>query len=46
LYTYDSFLLDFAEDEQDVLTEIKEIFKKFELNIKVAHGTSYDFTGN
>ena len=46
LYTYDSFLFDFAKDEKSILTEIKEIFKKFKLNIKVAHGTSYDFTGN
>ena len=46
LYTYDSFLFDLAKDEESILTEIKEIFKKFELNIKVAHGTSYDFTGN
>jgi len=46
LYTYDSFLFDLAKDEESILAEIKEIFKKFELNIKVAHGTSYDFTGN
>ena len=46
LYTYDSFLFDFANEEHEVLEDIKNIFKKFELNTKVAHGTSYDFTGN
>jgi len=44
LYTYDSFLLDYDESEQEVLNEIKNIFKKFNLKIKVADGTSYDFT--
>jgi hypothetical protein len=43
LYTYDSFLLDWSDDERDVLTEIQKIFKKYKLNIKVAHGISYDF---
>ena len=43
LYTYDSFLFDFAKDEEDVLKEIENIFNKFELKTKVAHGTSYDF---
>ena len=44
LYTYDSFLLDVAKDEKHILGEIEQIFNKFELNTKVAHGTSYDFT--
>jgi hypothetical protein len=43
LYTYDSFLLDWSDDERDVLTDIQKIFKKYKLNIKVAHGISYDF---
>jgi hypothetical protein len=43
LYTYDSFLLDWSDDEHDVLTDIQNIFKKYKLNIKVAHGISYDF---
>ena len=43
LYTYDSFLLDWSDDERNVLTEIQKIFKKYKLNIKVAHGISYDF---
>jgi hypothetical protein len=43
LYTYDSFLLDWSDDEREVLTDIQKIFKKHKLNIKVAHGTSYDF---
>jgi hypothetical protein len=46
LYTYDSFLFDFANDEQDVLEEIKQIFKQHKLSIKSAHGISYDFTGS
>ena len=43
LYTYDSFLLDWSDAEEEVLIEIKKIFKKHKLNIKVAHGISYDF---
>jgi len=45
LYTYDSFLFDFDENEKDVIREIKNIFKEFNLNTKIAHGTSYDFNG-
>jgi uncharacterized Zn finger protein (UPF0148 family) len=43
LYTYDSFLLDWSDAEEEVLIEIQKIFKKHKLNIKVAHGISYDF---
>ena len=43
LYTFDSFLFDWSDDEREVLTEIQKVFKKYKLNIKVAHGTSYDF---
>ena len=43
LYTYDSFLLDWSDDERDVLTDIQKVFNKYKLNIKVAHGISYDF---
>jgi predicted DNA-binding protein with PD1-like motif len=32
-----------VDEEEEVLIEIKKIFKKHKLNIKVAHGTSYDF---
>jgi hypothetical protein len=43
LYTFDSFLLDWSDDEREVLIDVQNIFKKHKLNIKVAHGTSYDF---
>jgi hypothetical protein len=43
LYTYDSFLFDWSDDEREVLTDIQKVFEKYKLNIKVAHGTSYDF---
>ena len=43
LYTFDSFLLDWSDNEREVLIDVQNIFKKHKLNIKVAHGTSYDF---
>ena len=43
LYTFDSFLLDWSDDEREVLIDVQNIFKKHKLNIKVTHGTSYDF---
>lgn len=42
LYTYDSFLFDNAADE-NLIDEIKDIFNKRKLQIKVKHGSSYDF---
>ena len=44
LYTYDSFLLDVDDEEVEVLEEIREVFKKFKLNIKKIEGYDYDFT--
>ena len=44
LYTYDSFLLDVDDKEVEVLGEIREVFKKFKLNIKEIEGYDYDFT--
>lgn len=44
LYTYDSFLLDVDDEEVEVLEEIREVFKKFKLNIKEIEGYDYDFT--
>ena len=44
LYTYDSFLLDVDEDEVEVLGKIREIFKKYKLNIKEIEGYDYSFT--
>ena len=43
LYTYDSFLFDFAKGEEDVLEQIKSVFNKLKLHIKVKNGPSYDF---
>ena len=43
LYTYDSFLFDFDEDEEDVLWKIREVFIKYQLNIKEIEGYDYNF---
>jgi hypothetical protein len=43
LYTYDSFLFDFKEGEEELLGKIKEIFKKYKLNTKENNGYDYDF---
>jgi len=43
LYTYDSFLLDWDEDEEQELEQIKDIFKEFKLHIKINRGRNYDF---
>ena len=44
LYTYDSFLFDWDEEGTDELMEdIKDIFKKYKFNIKVKQGYDYDF---
>ncbi len=41
LYTYDSILLDYNEQD-NILEEIKEIFKKYNLKIKITKGDNYD----
>jgi hypothetical protein len=43
LYTYDSFLFDFDEDEKDTLKNIINTFKTKHLPIKIKHGVTYDF---
>ena len=43
LYTYDSFLFDFSQDEQDVMDNIQDVFNKYKLNIKIKQGYDYDF---
>jgi len=43
LYTYDSFLFDFKEGEDKLLNEIRDIFKKYKLNIKEIKGYDYNF---
>ena len=44
LYTYDSFLFDLDNDEEEILEEIREVFKKYKLNIKEIEGYDYNFT--
>jgi len=44
LYTYDSFLLDVDDKETDVLEKVREVFKKYKLNIKEIEGYDYNFT--
>jgi len=44
LYTYDSFLLDVDDEETGVLEEVREVFKKYKLNIKEIEGYDYNFT--
>ena len=43
LYTYDSFLFDVCKEEKRVLTQIKQLFNKWKLNIKISYGNTYDF---
>lgn len=40
-YTYDSFLLDVDKTEKHLIEDIKDIFKKYDFNIKMAYGVSY-----
>ena len=40
LYTYDSILLDY--DDDDILDQIKEVFKKYNLRTKITKGLNYD----
>lgn len=42
LYTYDAFLFDIDEDE-NIIDDIKQIFKKYNLNIKIKTGINYEF---
>lgn len=43
LYTYDAFLLDYDENEEELLIRIEKVFKRHQLNIKVSDGDNYDF---
>jgi len=43
LYTYDSFLIDLSTEERGLMQDVQNIFKKFELNTKIKHGSDYDF---
>jgi len=42
LYVYDSFLLDFDENEQDILDKIFDVFKNKNLQIKIKKGKNYN----
>lgn len=44
LYTYDSFLFDLDDSEENILEEIRNVFKKYKLNIKEITGYDYNFT--
>jgi len=41
LYTYDSILLDYS-NEDNILDEIKKVFNKYNLKIKLTKGNNYD----
>ena len=43
LYTYDSFLIDLSAEERGLMQDVQNIFKKFELNTTIKHGSDYDF---
>ena len=43
LYTYDAFLFDLADDEEYLIEEIENIFKRYGLKVKLKYGTNYDF---
>ena len=43
LYTYDSFLFDYDEEEVELLKKIRKIFEKYKLNIKEIEGYDYSF---
>lgn len=45
LYTYDSFLFDIANDEEDIKEEINKVFEKYKLVTKIKEGYNYDFAG-
>ena len=40
LYTYDSILLDYDEDDE-ILEDIKNVFKKYNLKVKLTQGKNY-----
>ena len=44
LYTYDSFLFELGEGEEDIEIEVQKIFKKYKLATKTSYGNTYDFT--
>jgi hypothetical protein len=43
LYTYDSFLFDYHKEDKEIMKEVLDVFKKYNLKIKMKHGRNYDF---
>ena len=43
LYTYDSFLFDFDNNEEDLIEDIKQIINNNKLQIKESYGNTYNF---
>ncbi len=43
LYTYDSFLLDLSNEEEELVEKILEIFKNYKLQVKLNYGSNYNF---
>lgn len=46
LYTYDAFLFDVDLGEKEEIKQIKNVFKKYGLQVKVNKGINYDFRGD
>ena len=42
LFTYDAFLLDLDEDEEDLIDKILEIFKTYKFDVKIKTGYNYN----
>lgn len=42
-YSYDAYLIDYSEDEPEVIEKIKKIFEYYNLNIKTKQGLNYNF---
>ena len=45
LYTYDAFLFDIDNNEEELIKKVLKVFEKHDLKTKIKHGTNYDFTG-
>ena len=43
LYTYDSFLFDLDNKEEELVEEVLKIFKKYKLQVKLNYGSNYNF---
>jgi hypothetical protein len=42
LFTYDAFLLDLDEEEEDLIDKILEIFKTYKFDVKIKTGYNYN----